>query len=68
MNSKAMLLFVIICFSLNENNAQNKLDASGRKFGKWVFKGKDHPSSNYVENHKVAVSYTHLTLPTKVRV
>jgi antitoxin component YwqK of YwqJK toxin-antitoxin module len=53
MNSKAVLLFVIICFFLNENTAQNKLDASGRKFGKWVFTGKDHPSSNYAENHKV---------------
>ena len=53
MNSKAVLLFLIICSFLNENNAQNKLDSSGRKFGKWVFKGKDHPSSNYAENHKV---------------
>ena len=50
MNSKALLLFIAFCFLFNESFAQNKLDASGRKSGKWVFKGKDHPSSNYADN------------------
>jgi len=53
MNTKALLLFVVLCFFFHENFAQNKLDASGRKSGKWVFKGKDHPSSKYAENSKV---------------
>ena len=50
MNSKALPLFIALCFFFNSSFAQNKRDASGRKSGKWVFKGKDHPSSNYADN------------------
>ena len=53
MNLKALLSIILLCLFCNENFAQNKLNTSGRKSGKWVFKGKDHPASGYAENSVV---------------
>ena len=33
--------------------SQNSHDSKGKKTGKWVFKGKDHPESGYGENFRV---------------
>ncbi len=35
-------------------SAQNLHDQNGKKTGKWVFRGKDHPRSGYAVNTKVA--------------
>ena len=33
--------------------SQNSHDSKGKKTGKWIFKGKDHPKSGYAENLRV---------------
>ncbi len=51
------MIFSLICFSLllrqNICQAQNGYDSNGKKTGKWVFKGKDHPRSGHSINDKV---------------
>lgn len=51
---KAWLFFTLfLFFTFNSYWSQNKLDQSGNKTGNWVFKGKDHPFSNYPKDSKV---------------
>ena len=51
------LVFGLICTLLlwqqNSCYAQNGYDSNGKKTGKWVFKGKDHPLSGYATTNKV---------------
>lgn len=46
-----LMLFVLVCIS--EIWGQNRMDANGKKHGKWVYYGKDKPGSGYKSNTKV---------------
>lgn len=54
---KSFVFLASTCFFLFFINdrclAQNTHDGNGKKTGKWVFKGKDHPRSGHSENLKV---------------
>jgi hypothetical protein len=52
MKQNALFLFFISFLCLYSGHAQNVIDQNGRKTGKWVFKGKDHPSSTYQDDLK----------------
>lgn len=52
MKQNALFLFFISFLCLYSGMAQNVMDQNGRKTGKWVFKGKDHPSSTYQDDLK----------------
>jgi len=47
------LISILFIFSYNGNYAQNMHNSSGEKTGKWIFRGKDHPSLEYGDNIKV---------------
>ncbi len=44
---------MFILLQYNVCLTQNSHDSNGKKTGKWVFKGKDHPRSGYASNTKV---------------
>ncbi|MDG2153554.1 MAG: hypothetical protein P8K10_06430 [Crocinitomicaceae bacterium] len=54
---KLLTIIGLICFPLllrqNLCHAQNGFDSNGKKTGKWIFKGKDHPRSGHASNTKV---------------
>ena len=47
------LICTLLLWQQNSCYAQNGYDSNGKKTGKWVFKGKDHPMSGYATNNKV---------------
>lgn len=47
------LIFFPLLIGKNIFHAQNGYNSNGKKTGKWVFKGKDHPRSGYSSNTKV---------------
>ena len=49
----SIFLFISLCFLIHWGWSQNSLDLEGKKTGKWVFKGKDHPDSKYAADTKV---------------
>jgi len=49
-----LFLILLLAFPFGTSiNAQNALDSTGKRTGKWIFKGKDHPSVNYQDEVKV---------------
>ena len=44
---RSNLYSIVVIGNQNSCQAQNGYDSNGKKTGKWVFKGKDHPRSGY---------------------
>jgi antitoxin component YwqK of YwqJK toxin-antitoxin module len=49
-----LFLLLLLAFPFGTSFfAQNAVDPTGKRTGKWIFKGKDHPSVNYQDEVKV---------------